>query len=103
MTTLKSLLARRAELDSEIEYARQQERSAAMAQILELMKLHGITSTDVATASTGRGKRLGRTVPPKYRHPESGQTWSGRGLQPRWLVEAVAAGNSLDKYRIASF
>lgn len=101
MTTLKSLLARRADLDSEIEHARQQQRSAVMSQILELMKLHGITSADIATASAGKGKRLG-TVPPKYRHPESGQTWSGRGLQPRWLAEAVAAGNSLDQYRIVS-
>lgn len=28
------------------------------------------------------------------------QTWKGRGKRPRWLVEALAAGRSLDDLRI---
>ena len=36
-------------------------------------------------------------VHPKFRNPEPPhQTWSGRGLQPRWVSELVAAGKSLD-------
>lgn len=31
----------------------------------------------------------------KYRDPESQQTWSGRGLKPKWLTEALANGKSL--------
>lgn len=28
---------------------------------------------------------IGAKVPAKYRNPETGDTWSGRGREPRWL------------------
>jgi DNA-binding protein H-NS len=33
-------------------------------------------------------------VAPKYRDPDTGTTWTGRGLQPRWMRAAVARGKS---------
>lgn len=39
-------------------------------------------------------------VAPKYKDPESGQTWAGRGLQPRWLREAIASGKSASDFLI---
>jgi DNA-binding protein H-NS len=36
-----------------------------------------------------------------YRHPENAdQTWSGRGRQPDWMKEALAAGKSKDDFLI---
>ncbi|RQR65733.1 H-NS histone family protein [Burkholderia sp. Bp9125] len=29
-----------------------------------------------------------RSVPPKYRDPETGATWTGRGLPPAWIASA---------------
>jgi DNA-binding protein H-NS len=38
---------------------------------------------------------------PRYRNPaDSGQTWTGRGRQPRWVAEALASGRSLDEFKI---
>jgi DNA-binding protein H-NS len=38
---------------------------------------------------------------PRYRNPaDSGQTWTGRGRQPRWIAEALASGRSLDDFKI---
>jgi DNA-binding protein H-NS len=39
-------------------------------------------------------------VAAKYRDPASGKTWSGRGLKPRWLSEAIAAGKQLTDFSI---
>ena len=39
-------------------------------------------------------------VRPRYRNPETSETWSGRGKQPRWLIAAMEAGRSLDDLRI---
>jgi DNA-binding protein H-NS len=40
-------------------------------------------------------------VLPKFRNPElASDTWSGRGKQPRWVCELIAAGASLDDFRI---
>ncbi len=37
-----------------------------------------------------------RIVAAKYSHPEnSGLTWTGRGRQPKWVVEALASGKTL--------
>ena len=49
----------------------------------------------------GRGASVlkGRKVPPKYRGP-SGETWSGRGAKPRWLVAAIKGGKKLDDFLI---
>ena len=39
-------------------------------------------------------------VAPKYRGP-GGETWSGRGLRPRWLTAAIGQGQNLDEFLIA--
>jgi DNA-binding protein H-NS len=60
----------------------------------ELSKLGGYTSVKKA-----RGGPRG-TVAPKYRHPETGETWAGRGLKPRWLTAAMKSGKSLEAFAI---
>ena len=40
-------------------------------------------------------------VVPKFRNPDVfSETWSGRGKQPRWVVELLVSGASLDECRI---
>jgi DNA-binding protein H-NS len=46
-----------------------------------------------------RGPPKGRKVPAKYRSP-SGETWAGRGVRPRWLVEALKRGKKVDDFLI---
>jgi DNA-binding protein H-NS len=41
----------------------------------------------------------GRKVPPKYRGP-GGETWAGRGAQPRWLSAALKEGKKLEDFLI---
>lgn len=36
----------------------------------------------------------------KYRNPATGESWSGRGLRPRWLVAAMDEGKALDDFLI---
>src|SRR5262245_17984581 len=52
------------------------------------------------TGYRGRGARKGRKVPPKYRDPQSGETWAGRGAQPVWLREKLKKGAKLDHFLI---
>jgi len=42
-------------------------------------------------------------VPPKYRNPnEPSETWSGRGKRPRWLTQALLAGQKIEDFAIAA-
>ncbi len=42
----------------------------------------------------------GRKVAAKYKHPKTGQTWSGRGSTPVWIREAESAGTKRDSFLI---
>lgn len=42
----------------------------------------------------------GRKVAPKYRGT-NGETWSGRGLKPRWMSEALKTGKKMEDFLIS--
>ncbi len=49
-----------------------------------------------------RGKKTEQQSAPatvKFRSP-SGQTWSGRGRKPTWLIQAEAGGQSAEEFRV---
>ncbi|QIL78832.1 H-NS histone family protein [Diaphorobacter sp. HDW4A] len=84
----KDLLKQREDLEKRINDARRQELSAAVAQVRGLVAEYGLTAQDVFP--TGRGARSGSAtsgvkVAPKYRNPETGETWTGRGKAPKWI------------------
>ena len=57
---------------------------------------------EVTTRRRGRGSAMkGRKVPVKYRDKE-GNTWAGRGAQPRWLREKLKAGAKLKDFAVAT-
>jgi DNA-binding protein H-NS len=47
----------------------------------------------------GGGSLKGRKVAVKYRD-RSGNTWAGRGAQPRWLREKLKAGAKLEDFAV---
>jgi DNA-binding protein H-NS len=49
-----------------------------------------------ARKSTTKGNK----VAAKYRHPETGQTWSGRGILPKWMTEEIAKGRKREDFAI---
>ena len=101
MSTLKELLDRKAELDREIETTRRQEKSDAIAQVKTLMLEHGLSLSDLSFKAVPRqaaGK--GAKVAAKFRNEATGETWSGRGLQPKWLKAALAAGRKAEEFAV---
>jgi DNA-binding protein H-NS len=56
-----------------------------------------------ATRIPGRAKSksAGAAVAAKYRGP-NGETWTGRGLMPRWLAALVSQGQTRDDFLIPS-
>jgi DNA-binding protein H-NS len=47
------------------------------------------------------GRKKSGKVAAKYRHPKTGETWAGRGAQPRWLTAEIKAGKKRDDFLIA--
>ena len=53
-----------------------------------------------AAGKRGPSKSAGTVVAPKYRGP-NGETWTGRGLMPRWLSALVASGKTKEQFAIS--
>jgi len=107
MSNLAELIAQKAALEKRIAEAQNQERAAAIAQIKQLMAQHDLTLADLglkASASRSKpskaGPPKGSKVPVKYRDSASGNAWSGRGLQPKWLQAALAQGRKLSDFAV---
>lgn len=87
MTTYKELLAQRAELEKQIEAARKDALSSAIAQVRAIVAEYELTEEDVFAKKTVRTASTGtKTVAPKYRDPITGATWTGRGKPPLWIA-----------------
>lgn len=99
MTTVSELLAQKAAIEQQIAEAQRAERADAIARVRALMAEHGLTPADIS-AKAASPKRAGGKVAPKYRDASTGDTWSGRGLQPRWLKQALAAGAKLSDFAV---
>ena len=102
---LDDLLAKKAELEQQIVEIQREERANAIAQIRHLMSQHGLTLADLGTrAATAPAKPKaggsGGKVPAKYRDPSTGDSWSGRGLHPKWLRAALARGAQLSDFAV---
>jgi DNA-binding protein H-NS len=74
----------------------------------ELEKRLALLSRGTIVARDGRelqpNGKLRRKYPrvlPKYRNPQTSETWSGRGKRPRWLVAAVKSGRKIEEFRIS--
>ncbi len=78
MPTYKELVAQKAKLEEQIEAARSKELEAVIQQVRQTVAEYGLTAEDLGLAPR-RGRRAGAKmpVPPKYRDPKTGATWSG--------------------------
>ena len=104
METLEELLAKHKELSTQIETLQVAERAKTIEQIEQLMADHGLTMEDIGKASTRKAAKdpgaEKRPVAPKYRNEATGETWSGRGIKPKWLSSAIAGGATLESFAI---
>lgn len=82
--TVAELLTLREAIDEQLQ-ARRAELQAQLAQI---------------GSSTKAGAGKGAPVPPKYRHPKTGETWTGRGGVAGWLAKELAAGRKREDFLI---
>lgn len=98
-----------AKIEKQLESLRAKQRKPVIASIVAKMHEYGISPDDLAAAfnsksatraATRKTTAPKRVVPPKYRHPETGATWTGRGKAPRWVSDAEAAGISRDTFLI---
>jgi DNA-binding protein H-NS len=95
--SLADLLKQKAELERVIAQQQAEERGNALTQVRELMSTYGLSVSDLAPqrAPTRRTASKGLKVAAKYVNKDTGEYWTGRGLQPKWLRAKLAEGAKL--------
>lgn len=85
-----------------LEAKRLSERKDVIAEIHRLAASVGMTVTLSTDGSKKRSTSLkGVKVQPKYKNPSNpAETWTGRGVKPKWLVALVNAGKKVEDFLI---
>jgi len=84
----EELQAKIADLQAQAARVKEEEKEQAIAMARTMISAYGITAKDLGLdkmVKTKTGPKPGNKVSPKYRDPQSGATWSGRGKTPRWI------------------
>lgn len=100
-------------LQRQAQALQEKRRGPVITSIVRSMREYEISPEEITAAfnktpsrkttrksSTTAPKLTKRTVPPKYRNPETGDTWTGRGKAPRWVTAAESGGKSREEFLI---
>lgn len=90
MPSYKELIAQKEALEAQLDEARANEVAGVIERIQTWMAEYDLTIDDITKRRRGRPAGSGAAkpkseLPPKYRDPKTGKTWSGRGRAPAWL------------------
>ena len=104
MSSLQDLLSQKEALEKKIADMQREERGSAISQVKALMSAHGLTLADISTGRAPAAPKVhggtGSKVAVKFRNAATGDTWTGRGLQPKWLKSALASGRKLGDFAV---
>ncbi len=91
------------------ERERQAKRDAARKALVEEVRAKaealGLTLSTLLADAEGEGPATkGKRAPvlPKYRNPETGETWSGRGSAPGWLKRHEEQGRRREEFAVGN-
>lgn len=101
------LRAQAAALEAQAAQQKMAARSGVVAQLKATIAEHGISGAELGfkggKAPKARGERshpsAGKKVAAKYKD-NAGNSWTGRGVKPRWLSAALASGATLQSFAI---
>ena len=114
MSSLKTIETQIRRLQEKAEKLKASRKAPAIREIVKGMKAAGISIEELKAAlgEKGNGTRkamgkpaaksskAGKKVAPKYRDPDSGATWTGRGNAPAWVKAAEVAGRKREEFLI---
>jgi DNA-binding protein H-NS len=74
---------------------------ATVEDALRVGKHRGPRKSTAGASKDRKTTSEGAKARPKYKNPTTGELWSGRGLNPRWMKEALAKGKKKEDFLIS--
>ncbi|MEZ0467007.1 H-NS family nucleoid-associated regulatory protein [Phaeobacter sp. SYSU ZJ3003] len=92
--SLEELKSLQKDIEKAIDTYEQRQKAEARKELEEHAKALGFKLEELVSDKSTKPKK---PVPPKYQHPENPSlTWSGRGRKPKFVLEHLDNGGSLD-------
>ncbi len=83
----------RSRIENQLEKLSTDDLRKAKAAAEKVAKKFGYTLADLGGGGAPKSaKRKGKAGTPKFKDPDTGRTWTGKGRQPEWFKSAIAAG-----------
>lgn len=87
----KDLMQLQADVEAAIKHAQIRGRREALEAAEKAAAKYGFSLDELSTS--GKLKKTKTVSEPKYVNPDNlQQTWTGKGRQPKWYVEAIKGG-----------
>ena len=83
---LNDLLAQRRAVDEKIEALQKSAKADVIKQIRSLVDEYALEPNEIFGQNRSK-MTTGKPVEAKYRDPETGLTWTGRGKAPLWIKD----------------
>ena len=85
----------------EIKRREKNEKANTLKELAALAASKGFTLDELLGSGVATEKKERAPVAVKYRHPQNADlTWTGRGRQPKWIVEFLATGGTLEQLAV---
>lgn len=76
-------------------------RNQTIADIKVLISQYSLTASELGLNKKTNTKGSKTKAKAKFKNPaDQSQTWSGRGIQPKWVKEYIKSGKTLDSLLI---
>ncbi len=100
--SLEELNEQETSLLEKLEEVRKAKKQRAKTQLDKLAADAGMTVAElIASAGIKAAAARRGTAKAKYQNPEDPtRTWSGKGRQPQWVKDQLAAGKQLEEFAI---
>lgn len=93
-TKLEDLQKQIVELQKQRDSLLSTERAAAIKDIIQKIELFGLTAKDLNLVPERKSRSTHAKVAVKYKSGD--HSWTGRGKQPKWVVEHITKGGKLE-------
>lgn len=89
------------QIDVEVVRRKESEKLTLRAEMQRMAAAAGLSLNEIMGGAEKKTRKVTSTGVAQFRNPaDATQTWTGRGRKPQWLLDWVAAGNSLDALRV---
>lgn len=97
MDELQQIQQQIEELTKKAHALQQQKKSEIIEEVKAKIKSYGLTTRDlglVEVVVSQSVEKIKKPVAIKYKHNED--TWTGRGMKPKWVVKYLEGGGKLE-------